>query len=129
MSTVQFYPGDDVYTPFKRANKVPQPTKLRASITPGTILIILSGRFRGRRVIFIKQLDSGLLLVTGPYKINGVPLRRVAQAYVIPTSTTVSLNGVNADSINDDFFKRVGGSKAGSGNQFFAEGTEVSIHS
>lgn len=125
MSTVQFYPGDDVHTPFKRANKAPAPAKLRASITPGTILIILSGRFRGRRVVFIKQLDSGLLLVTGPYKINGVPLRRVSQAYVIPTSTTVSLDGVNADSINDDFFKRVGGSKASSGNQFFAEGAEV----
>lgn len=122
-----FYQGDDEVTFFKRANKAPTKTKLRKNITPGTILIVLSGRFRGRRVIFIKQLDSGLLLVTGPYKVNGVPLRRINQAYVIPTSTTVSLDGVNADDINDAFFARVKSTKAGNGGEFINDGEGVSF--
>ncbi len=60
----KFYPTEDVPKPTKRALK-PATAKLRSSITPGTVLILLSGKYRGRRVIFVKQLDSGLLLVTG----------------------------------------------------------------
>ncbi|KAG8071246.1 hypothetical protein GUJ93_ZPchr0006g46171 [Zizania palustris] len=101
----KFYPADDV-KPRAPSTRKPNPTKLRSSITPGTVLILLAGRFMGKRVVFLKQLKSGLLLITGPFKINGVPIRRVNQAYVMATSTKVDISGVNLDKFDDKYFAR-----------------------
>lgn len=121
-NTKLFYPGDDEKKHFVRKAKAPKPAALRKAITPGSVLIVLAGRFKGRRVVFLKQLPSGLLLVTGPYKINGVPLRRINQAYVQPTSTKVDLAGVDAAKIDDAYFAKKKTSSAKTDKSAFFEG-------
>ncbi|XP_012250745.1 60S ribosomal protein L6 [Athalia rosae] len=82
--------------------------KFRPTLVPGTILILLAGAHKGKRVVLLKRLKSGLLLVTGPFLINACPLRRVSQNYVIATSTRINLSGVKfpKEVVKDEYYKR-----------------------
>ena len=102
-----WYPVSNLKSHFKRQCKAPKASHISAPLTPGQVVIILSGRFRGRRVVYLKKLESNLLLVTGPYKYNGVPLKRVNPAYVLPTNTKLNINAEIAKNVNDKFFDRV----------------------
>jgi len=120
-----YYPAEDIQKRLNRKSVAVSRTvgPLRSSITPGTVLILLAGDFKGKRVVFLKRLDSGLLLVTGPYKVNGVPLKRVDQAYVIATSTKLDISSVKIDAkFNDAYFTRKAEKKTKKGEQeFFAD--------
>merc|ERR1711997_1013055 len=87
--------------------------KVRASLTPGTVAIVLAGVHKGKRVVVLKQLGTGLLLVTGPHKLNGCPLRRVNQRYLVATSTKLDVSKVSVpENINDKYFARVKAEKS-----------------
>ena len=98
-----WYPADDEKSHFKRSRLQCKPCKGKA-VEAGSVVILLSGKHRGRRVVVLKSFNNNTLLVTGPYCINGVPLKRVNRAYVIVTSTKVALGGVNT-AIDEKFFK------------------------
>lgn len=119
----KFYAADDTKVALRSHRGKAKTAKLRKSIRAGTVVIVLAGRFRGKRVIVLKQLASGLLLVTGPYKINGVPLRRLNQAYVIATSASVDVSSVDVSKIDDSFFVKKGLKKSAKkdGEAFFAK--------
>lgn len=63
--------------------------------------------------------------LAGPYQVNGVPLRRVNQAYVIATSMKVDLSKVTIPVQDDSYFKRVSAAKKTEEDQFFEQGSKV----
>lgn len=101
----KYYPAEDEVV-HKKARKSVRAWKPRPTLQPGTVLILLAGRFRGKRVVLLKNLSQGVLLVTGPFKVNGVPLRRVNSRYVIATRTKVDISG-----IDNSVVEKVGGEK------------------
>merc|ERR1712057_115048 len=116
----KYYPAEDVKGKLGNFHNTSKPTELRKSIQAGSVVIMLAGRFKGCRVVVLKQLESGLLLVTGPYKVNGVPLRRVPQSYVISTQTTVDVSGVKIPAeVNDALFKKPKSANKKDDEQFF----------
>lgn len=88
-------------------------------------------------MVLLKVLEQGVLLVTGPFKVNGVPLRRVNARYVIATKTSISLEGIDKATVDkvggEDYFARdKAADKKGSEEAFFNQGQakkkEVASH-
>ena len=58
---------------------------------------------------------------------NGVPLRRVNQAYVIATSTKIDLSSVDVAKYTDSYFKKEVTKKKKGESEFFEAEKDVSI--
>lgn len=103
----EWYPTFDA--PKTRApvvGKPARPERLRKGLTPGTVVIVLAGRFKGRRMIYLKELAPGFLLLNGPYCVNKVPLLKMRQDYVIVTSTKIAIPQVDLSAVTMKYFEK-----------------------
>jgi ribosomal protein L14E/L6E/L27E len=69
--------------------------------------------------------------LTGPFKINGVPLRRVNARYVIATSTSVDVGSVDSKILekasDDGYFTKDKASKKPGEDAFFKQGEKPEV--
>ena len=69
--------------------------------------------------------------MTGPFKINGVPLRRVNARYVIATSTKVDIKGVDIKALEkvsgESYFARDKKSKEKGEEAFMKQGDKPEV--
>ena len=79
---------DPIVAPTKAAEE----KKTRASITIGTIVIILDGEFKGSRAVVIADNGNGIVKVNGPAINKAI---EVDQDYLIATSTKLEIGKVD----------------------------------
>jgi ribosomal protein L14E/L6E/L27E len=75
--------------------------------------------------LFRFDVEHCFVIYIGPHKLNGVPLRRVNQIYVIATSTKLDLSAAKFDNLDDKFFKRVRPAKKNAEKDIFDSKKEV----
>ncbi len=72
-----------------------------------------------------------MLLVTGPFKVNGVPLRRVNARYVIATSAKVELKGIDEKVVEkvgeEGYFTRDKATQKKGEEAFFSQGEKPEV--
>lgn len=70
----------------------------------GSVLILLSLRFEGKKAILLKTTKDGYLVIIGPFYLSGISLRRIIHTYVVPTEICLNLSGLNLQIFNDRYF-------------------------
>jgi ribosomal protein L14E/L6E/L27E len=104
----------------KRKNNNVNPKKIlrnkpKIILERGSILILLTKKYLGRKAILLNTTESGLFVISGPYLINGISIRRVNEKYTLYSGAKVNLecknltstriNFIHASfSLNDEYF-------------------------
>merc|ERR1712028_326917 len=101
----RFYPTEDKKIKLTNNKANNKATKLKASLVPGAVVILVAGRFKGQRAVFLKQLPSGLCLITGP-------------------STVVDVSKADTTAVTDCQFKKPKSAKKKSEDGPFAAAEE-----
>lgn len=79
-----------------KARTARKPRVGRTDLAKGMVVVVLEGIFASKRVVYLKGLEGNLALCAGPKSINGVPLFKIDERYLLATSTVLDIN-VNVD--------------------------------
>merc|ERR1719251_475516 len=102
--------------PLKRCRPKDRRTRLRKSMVPGRVGVVLIGRYTSKKVVFLKQLESGLLLCAC---MNNGSVRRFPQKWVLATSQQIDVSKVDTKSWDDSDFKTLKSSSGSDQNEEF----------
>ena len=98
--------------------------KKKLSLTAPTTSFNVKKKRNSQCVVCVVNRYFSLFL--GPFSLNGTPLRRVAQAYVIATKTKVDISTIKVpNNLSDEFFRRSKPEKKKGDSDIFSDSKKV----
>ena len=73
-------------------------------IKKGSIVILLSSNLQGKKAIILNTTKLELFVISGMYRLNGIPIRRVNPRYILPTDIQIDIDDINTTIFNDEYF-------------------------
>lgn len=88
-----YYPVDDVpcYVQKIMDMRKKKPRKRRMDLLPGVVVVVMSGPYANRRVIYLRQLDDYKAACIGPLSINGIPLFTIDERFLFKTTVVLQI--------------------------------------
>lgn len=86
---------------FEKHNRKPQTP--RTDLTVGDMVVVLEGRYAGSKVIFLKQINDNMAIVSGVKEINNIGIFKINERYLFKLS--VNIGNISTDSITDDIYE------------------------
>jgi ribosomal protein L14E/L6E/L27E len=70
----------------------------------GAVLILLNPKFYGKKSILLNKTNDGFLVISGPYCINGISIKKIHPKYSIFTGLKLNLCKYNFRILTDRYF-------------------------
>ena len=67
------------------------------------MVVVLEGRYTGSKVIFLKQTNNNMAIVSGVKEINDIGIFKINERYLFKLS--VNIGNISTDNITDDVYE------------------------
>lgn len=75
----------------------------RTDLIVGDMVVVLEGRYTGSKVIFLKQTNNNMAIVSGVKEINDIGIFKINERYLFKLS--VNIGNISTDNITDDVYE------------------------
>nr|UXY86672.1 60S ribosomal protein L6B [Cryptomonas paramecium] len=70
----------------------------------GSVAIISFGKLRGKKAIILRTTKCRMFVISGPFSLNGISIRRIKYNHLIPTQNRLNISSVDTKIFDDEYF-------------------------
>ncbi|AEA38705.1 60S ribosomal protein L6B (nucleomorph) [Cryptomonas paramecium] len=91
-------------TKFSNFNRIKKEKIQKTENLTGSIVIISFGKLRGKKAIILRTTKCQMFVISGPFSLNGISIRRIKPGHIITTRNRLDVDSVNTRIFDDEYF-------------------------